>query len=100
MTFKLGPASLMRLQGIHPDLVKVVERAIQLTTQDFSVTCGARTLAEQKELYAQGRTKLLGRITMPIIDALFWWQGPNHCYHAYRKEIERKQYPAEYRSVQ
>jgi hypothetical protein len=44
--------------------------------------------------------KLLGKITMPVIDALFWWQGPNHCYHAYRKEIERKQYPAEYRSVQ
>ena len=44
--------------------------------------------------------KLLGKLTMPIIDALFWWQGPNHCYHAYRKEIERKQYPAEYRSVQ
>lgn len=42
--------------------------------------------------------KLLGKITMPVIDALFWWQGPNHCYHAYRKEIERKQYPAEYRS--
>ena len=41
--------------------------------------------------------KLLGRITMPIIDALFWWHGPDHCYHAYRKEIERKQYPAEYR---
>lgn len=44
--------------------------------------------------------KLLGRITMPIIDALFWWQGPDHCYHAYRKEIERKQYPAEYRTTQ
>ena len=44
--------------------------------------------------------KLLGKLTMPIIDALFWWQGPRHCYHAYRKEIERKQYPAEYRSVQ
>lgn len=35
----------------------MVTRAIQLTTQDFSVTCGVRTLAEQKELYAQGRTK-------------------------------------------
>jgi hypothetical protein len=44
--------------------------------------------------------KLLGKITMPIIDALFWWQGPEHCYHAWRKEIERKQYPAEYRTTQ
>lgn len=44
--------------------------------------------------------KLLGKLTMPIIDALFWWQGPEHCYHAWRKEIERKQYPAEYRTTQ
>lgn len=57
MTFKLGLASRKKLEGLHPDLVAVVNRAIQLTTQDFSVTCGVRTLAEQKELYAQGRTK-------------------------------------------
>lgn len=55
--FKLGPASRKKLEGLHPNLVAVVTRAIQLTTQDFSVTCGVRTLAEQKELYAQGRTK-------------------------------------------
>lgn len=57
MTFKLGPASRNKLEGLHPNLVAVVTRAIQLTTQDFSVTCGVRTLTEQKELYAQGRTK-------------------------------------------
>ena len=55
--FKLGPASRKKLEGLHPNLVAVVNQAIQLTTQDFSVTCGVRTLAEQKDLYAQGRTK-------------------------------------------
>lgn len=57
MNFKLSNASRKRLGRVHPSLVAVVNRAIQLTTQDFSVTCGVRTLAEQKELYAQGRTK-------------------------------------------
>lgn len=57
MNYKLGPASRKKLEGLHPNLVAVVTRAIQLTTQDFSVTCGVRTLAEQKGLYAQGRTK-------------------------------------------
>lgn len=57
MTFKLGPASRKKLEGLHPDLVAVVTRAIEVTTQDFTVLCGVRTLAEQKELYAQGRTK-------------------------------------------
>lgn len=57
MTYELSKRSRDRLSGVHPNLVAVVTRAIQLTTQDFSVTCGVRTLAEQKELYAQGRTK-------------------------------------------
>lgn len=53
----LGPKSLARLNGVHPSLVSVVKRAIEITTQDFSVLCGVRTAEEQKELYAQGRTK-------------------------------------------
>ncbi len=57
MPYKLGPASRKKLEGLHPNLVAVVTRAIEVTTQDFTVLCGVRTLAEQKKLYAQGRTK-------------------------------------------
>ena len=53
----LGAKSLKRLDGVHHDLVSVVKRAIEITNQDFSVLCGVRTPAEQRELYAQGRTK-------------------------------------------
>jgi peptidoglycan L-alanyl-D-glutamate endopeptidase CwlK len=35
----------------------VIERAIELSTVDFGVTCGLRTVEEQKDLYASGRTK-------------------------------------------
>lgn len=42
--------------------------------------------------------KLLGKLTMPIIDALFFWQGPDHCRNAYIKEFERQNYPSEYRN--
>lgn len=55
--FSLGKKSIDKLEGVHPALVAVVKRAIELTAQDFSVLCGVRTIAEQKELYAQGRTK-------------------------------------------
>ena len=41
--------------------------------------------------------KLFGKITMPVIDLLFFWQGPGHCKDAYIKEFERKNYPEEYR---
>lgn len=54
---KLGPTSTSKLCGLHPSLVSIVKRAIEITSQDFMVLCGVRTLAEQKELYAQGRTK-------------------------------------------
>ena len=55
--YKLSQRSLDNLDGVHPDLVKVVKRAIQTTKQDFLVTAGLRTTAEQQALYAQGRTK-------------------------------------------
>lgn len=33
---------------------------------------------------------------MPIINLLFFWQGPDHCKNAYTKEFDRKNYPSEY----
>ena len=56
MTFKLEPTSLLRLQGVHPDLVKVVERAIQLSEIDFTVLEGRRTKERQAELLKAGAT--------------------------------------------
>jgi peptidoglycan L-alanyl-D-glutamate endopeptidase CwlK len=57
MTYALGQGSRKKLEGVHPDLCMVVERAIELSKIDFKVTDGVRTLAQQKALYAQGRTK-------------------------------------------
>ena len=59
MGFKLGNRSLNKLEGVHPDLVAVVKRAIELTDVDFGVTYGVRTLAEQEQLVAQGRSQTM-----------------------------------------
>lgn len=59
MSFVLGTRSKQRLSGVHPDLVKVVERAIQLTTQDFTVLEGLRSLATQKDYVKRGVSKTL-----------------------------------------
>lgn len=56
MAFALSKTSLARLEGVDPKLVAVVKRAIQITAVDFMVVEGVRTLARQKQLYAQGRT--------------------------------------------
>ena len=59
MTFALGQRSLDRLNGVHPDLVKVVKRAIQLTPIDFTVTEGLRTVERQKQLVAAGASQTM-----------------------------------------
>jgi len=52
----LGDQSKKRLVGVHPDLVAVVKRAMEVTKQDFTVLCGVRTAKEQAREYAKGRT--------------------------------------------
>jgi peptidoglycan L-alanyl-D-glutamate endopeptidase CwlK len=59
MAFKLSQRSLDRLEGVHPDLVKVVKRAIELTNVDFGVTCGVRTVEEQEKLVAAGKSQTM-----------------------------------------
>ncbi len=59
MAFKLSSRSKKKLDGVHPDMVAVVERAIELTDVDFGVTYGVRTLAEQKKLVASGRSQTM-----------------------------------------
>jgi len=68
--FVLGSNSKAKLQGVHPDLVRVVERAIQLTQVDFTVTCGVRTIAEQKVLVAAGASKTMNSRHIPGKDGL------------------------------
>lgn len=59
MSFKLSQRSLDRLVGVHPDLVKVVKRAIQISKYDFMVVEGLRTLETQKKYVAEGKSKTL-----------------------------------------
>ena len=59
MAFVLGARSLKRLEGVPPDLVRVVKRAIGCSTIDFTVLEGRRTLARQKQLMAAGATRTM-----------------------------------------
>ena len=55
--FTFSERSLNNLKGVHPKLVAVVHRALELTPIDFTVLEGVRSQARQDELWAQGRTK-------------------------------------------
>ncbi len=85
--FKLGPRSKMRLEGVHPDLVRVVERAIEISTVDFTVLEGLRTPERQRTLRDSGASQTLNsrHITGHAVDLGAWvddqidWSWP--LYH-------------------
>ena len=57
--YQLGPRSVMRLKGVHPDLVKLVQHAIELTTVDFAVLEGLRTVERQKAMCDAGASQTM-----------------------------------------
>lgn len=57
--FRLSERSKARLSGVHPDLIRVVMRAIEITKIDFGVTEGLRTEKRQRELVAAGASKTM-----------------------------------------
>lgn len=57
--FVLSQRSLSNLEGLHPDLVACVKRAICITEQDFMVIEGLRTLERQEKLVASGASKTM-----------------------------------------
>ena len=59
MSFKLSSRSLGKLEGVHPDLVETVKKAIDRTKIDFGVTYGVRSLEEQQRLFNMGRSQTL-----------------------------------------
>ena len=84
MTFKLGLRSRFALRGVHPDLVRVVERALKLTLLDFSVHEGLRSPQRQAELVATGASRTLAsrHLTghavdiVPLIGGKKTWDWP------------------------
>lgn len=55
--YKLSQRSLDELNGVDPRLVAVVKRAIELTTVDFAVTEGLRSIETQKKYVAAGKSQ-------------------------------------------
>ena len=74
MTYKLSQKSLSKLDGVHPDLVKVVKRAIEITECDFTITEGLRTKERQAQLFKEKKTTTMNsrHLTGHAIDLAAW----------------------------
>lgn len=57
--YKLSSKSISKLEGVHPNLQRVVKRAIEITEFDFGITCGVRSMEVQKKYLAEGKSQVL-----------------------------------------
>lgn len=68
MAFRFSEKSLNKLKGVHPDLIRVAKRAIEITKVDFGVTCGMRSVKEQERLVADGASQTMNSKHLPQHD--------------------------------
>ena len=93
--FTLSQKSKGLLKGVHPDLVKVVNRAIQITDIDFTVLEGLRTVERQKELVKKGASKTMNSRHLtghavdiaPVVNGQVSWDWP--LYHRLAKVVKQ-----------
>lgn len=60
--FKLSNRSLKNREGVHPKLIQICDRAIEITNVDFGIpeTGGLRSDEQQKYLFQKGLSKADG----------------------------------------
>ena len=77
MAFSLSSRSLGKLEGVKPELVEVVKKAIELTKTDFGVIYGMRTKEEQQKLFDSGKSQTLKskHLTGDAVDLMAYVDG-------------------------
>lgn len=62
-----------------------------------TILCGyADETLSARAWRAENRGKTLGKIFRPIIDFIFFFQK-DHCYNSYLAEVQKRQFPRDYR---
>lgn len=77
MKYRFSQRSLNNMQGIHPDLVRVIHRAMSWQIMDFSIVEGLRTRERQTDLVARGVSKTMNSKHLVQAD------GYGHAFDAY-----------------
>ena len=65
------------LAGVHPDLVRVMRRGLELSGVDFMITEGFRTRQRQEALLREGKSKTMRsrHLTGHAVDVAAWIDG-------------------------
>jgi peptidoglycan L-alanyl-D-glutamate endopeptidase CwlK len=84
--FELSDRSKERMQGVHPDLVAVINRAIEITDIDFTVLEGLRSEHRQRKLFNSGASKTMNSRHLtghaidiaPYVNGEVSWHWPHY----------------------
>lgn len=90
MAYRLSILSLQRLDQVKPNLVMVIEKAINLSSVDFGVLQGLRTLEEQRENVRKGASQTMNskHLTGDAVDLVAYaggkisWDDSLYCFIA------------------
>lgn len=96
-----GERSQRNLEGVHPDLIRVLELGLKKSGIDFFVNEGIRTEQRQQQLYAQGRTKPGPKVTWTLVSNHFKNKktGKGHAVDVYAFPYNNNQTPATSKAI-
>lgn len=104
--FKFSKRSENNLVGVNTDLVKIVRLALTLTTVDFGITEGLRSLDRQEQLLAQGKSQTMNsrHITGHAVDVVAYlgsqvsweWKYYEQIASAFKKAAAELNIPVEW----
>ena len=104
--YKLSERSLNSLKGVNPNLVKVVERAIELTEQDFLVLEGVRSKEQCYINYGKGRTAaqcsakgVPTKYAQPSLSKVTWLNNPLASKHVTGNAVDLVPYPVDWNTI-
>ena len=104
--YKLSERSLKSLEGVNPNLVKVVERAIELTEQDFLVLEGVRSKEQCYINYGKGRTVaqcsakgVPTKYAQPSLSKVTWLNNPLASKHVTGNAVDLVPSPVDWNTI-
>ncbi len=111
MAYQLSTLSKNRLEGVHPTLAKIVNRAITISQQDFSVLEGVRSIEKCYENYGKGRTAsqctakgVPAKYAKPALTKVTWLNNPLASKHRPQKDgyghaVDLVPYPVDWQTL-
>ena len=104
--YKLSERSLKSLEGVDPNLVRIVKRAIEITEQDFIVIEGLRTKEQMMINYGKGRTAsqlavhgIPASYAKPKEAKVTWLNDPFASNHAKGKAVDIVPNPVDWNDI-